>query len=294
MKKSLYLFFLIPVLFCCTERIDIRTDDSEPVIVIYGVLTDENKYQEIRISRSAPYFDDEPNRPISNAWVAVTSSEQEVIEFNENKAREGYYYSEVPFRIKEGIDYHLNVKVDFDGDGIPEAYEAFTSVSNPVYLDSVKVEPIRIMGHNNYSINIYGQDSPEEEYYLFKFLVNDSSVTNKISQYGYTDDIMFNGQYIDGLSVQYFDDISEKENDSEERQKQSVYLNEGDIVTVAISVINKDYFNFIYQCQKEMSGENPMFGGPASNIISNISNGGVGFFTGYCVARSDAVVPGIQ
>jgi hypothetical protein len=38
-----------------------------------------------------------------------------------------------------------------------------------------------------------------------------------------------------------------------------------------------------------MSGENPFFGGPASNIITNISNGGRGFFTTYPLSTTKTV-----
>jgi hypothetical protein len=39
-----------------------------------------------------------------------------------------------------------------------------------------------------------------------------------------------------------------------------------------------------------MNGENPFFGGPASNIITNISNGGLGYFTTYAGSTAETTV----
>jgi hypothetical protein len=132
------------------------------------------------------------------------------------------------------------------------------------------------------------QDSPGENYYLFNVSYNDSLLTAKLSNYEISDNSFFKGQYVKG-QLYRFDDISEWEKDSEENRKRSVYLQPGDTVEAGLSLISKGYYDFISQCQREKSGENPMFGGPASNIATNISNGGVGYFTGYCTTKASIV-----
>ena len=290
MKNILFLAITLVFIASCTEPIDIKTDSSEPVIVINGIITDEYKYQMVQISRSSPYFDDEPNAGISDALVTVESSNNEVYQFIECDTLPGTYYSQRMWAAKEGFDYHLNVEVDFNNNGDIELYQASTTILTPLYLDSVEIVPINIMGHANYALNVYGQDPPSEDYYLFKFSVNDSLVTSKLSQYVITDDVMINDEYIPGLTVQYFGDISEWEKDTEETRRRSLYVQEGDKVGVELCMITKGYYDFISQCVSEMSGENPMFGGPASNITTNISNGGVGYFSGYCITRSTVEV----
>ena len=265
----------------CTEPFDIQTDDADPRIVIYGVLTDHLNQQEVYISSTAPYFSEEPNPPVPGAKVSVTSSDGKIINYAEAQDTPGCYYSPSSWQVEEGKSYTLKVEVDFDKDGLPDFYEATTEVPMKAYLDSVNIAPITIMGHKNYALNIYGEDSPEEQYYLFRFHINGDFSSPKLTNSVLTDDIMFNGEYIDGLTIRYFDDISEYENDSEERRKESVYLQSGDLVEVETCLITKGYYNFIIQCMNEKNGENPMFGGPPSNIISNISNGGIGYFTAY-------------
>lgn len=285
-----YLFWGLVLFSGCTEPFDIRTDDAEPKIVIYGVITGYLGMQNIYISSTAPYFSQEPNTPVSGATVSITSSTRRIQSYKEHPNIAGCYSPLESWCAEEGDIYSLTVEVDFDGDGIAERYEATTEVSHTVYLDSIKIAPINIMGHENYAVNIYGQDSPEEEYYLFRFYINGVRVNSNITDYVISDDIVFNGEYIDGMTIKYFNSITEYEKDSDGRRKESVYLSPGDRIDVDISIIPKGYYNFIIQCMNEKNGENPLFGGPPSNITSNISNGAIGFFTAYTYSQqSDCV-----
>jgi len=289
MKISV-LILSIFLLASCTAPFDIQTNDSPPVIVIVGTITNEYKIQEIRISRSAPYFANQHNAPVLGASVTITSSLNEVFAFEESNAVQGLYRSKKTWSAQPGVTYNLTVDVDFDNDGINEIYEAETFIPFAEVLDSVQIKPIKIMGHNNHAVNIYAMDPPDTNFYLFTFFVNDTLATKKVSQYVTTDDKIFNGQYVNGITISYFGDISEWEKDSEERRNESVYVKSGDKIRVRLMSITEGYFNFINQCQREIGGENPIFGGPASNITTNISNSGVGYFTGYCFSESSDVV----
>ena len=289
-KNSVFDFFILfaiaaaILLPACTAPINIKTDNSPSVIVIYSELTDEFKYQEIMITRSSPYFDNQPNEGVSQAEVVVNSSEGETFHFLESGGIQGLYLSQNKFSVKSGITYNLSITVDFNHDSIPEEYQASTTVLPIVVPDSLSLDPIEIFGHKRYILYAYFQDPPEENYYLFNVYKNDSLITDQISEYIVSDDALFNGQYT-SANVYFFHDASEWETDSEDDRKRSVYLSSGDIVGTEISEIPKGYYDFITQCQREKEGENPMFGGPASNITTNISNGGVGYFVGYCVER---------
>jgi hypothetical protein len=288
-KKKL-VFGLVLLLAACTERIDIATGSSEPVIAIYGVITNESGYQEILISESTSFFDDQPNAGVSDAVVTVTTSEGEKYEFTEHENMPGHYY--FPSCIAEaGKRYDLNVTVDFNRDGIPEQYEASTTMLPPAYLDSIKLTPVKIMRHLNYLLLAYGQDPVSEDYYLFRFAVNGKSVSEKLSRYVITGDALFNGQKIDGLTLRRFDDISNWETDTPDNRNNSVYLKTGDKLDVKTSIITKEYYDFINQCITEIGRENPMFGTPPSTNVTNISNGAVGYFSGYCTTYTSTEVP---
>jgi hypothetical protein len=274
----------------CTAPIDIQTDDSPPVVVIYGVLTDELKYQEVKVSRSSPYFDDEPNPGISGANVTVRTSDNKIYPFWESDSIQGLYYSQFKFRAQAGFDYFLTVEVDANNDGIPDKYEAETTILPVPAIDSLTIEPIEIFGHKNYILYAHLQDPPEKNFYLFNVFYNDSLITHKLTDLIISNDELFNNQYIKG-DIYLFDDdeISEWKTGPEENRKRPFFLSPDDDLAIELSLISQGYFDFIHQCSSGKNGENPLFGGPASNITTNISNGGVGYFTGYAISRKNII-----
>jgi hypothetical protein len=290
MSRLLSLCFPIVIFFSCTAPIDINTRDSELVIVIYGCLTDENRHQLVRVTSSSPYFDDKENGLVSDASVRIKDSEGNEYEmlYGEN----GYYFSESRFAVRPGITYHLRVDVDYDRDGTPETYEAATTIPPMLTMDSIAVKPISIMGFRHYSLNVFVQDPPEtKDFYLFRFFINDSLSNNQISNYIVTDDEFFNGSYLEN-TVYYFEDITDENVVEKNRDNNNVYMvSPGDRIRLQVLSIEEGYYKFINECSSEMRGENPMFGGPPSNISTNLTNGAIGYFTGYCIYEMTTVVP---
>ncbi|MDR1887270.1 MAG: DUF4249 domain-containing protein [Prevotellaceae bacterium] len=292
-KKPLILLFAVSLLASCVEPFDIRTDDSPPAIVIYGYLTDEPAYHTVRISRSSPYFDTAANVGISDAEVKITSSNGEVIDFVEVAAVPGTYRTTDRTAGTPGATYLLSVEVDFDNDGVREKYTASSMMQSAVKVDSIEVKHMKIMGNKFYVLYLYAQDTPAEDYYLGHYRINDTVVLSNISRLSPMSDAAFNGQYINGLMIRRFWDASERENvdENDEQEYRRVYTSPGDTITFSLSRIEKGYHDFISQCQQEMTGENPFFGGPASNIVTNISGGALGYFTTYAFSTAKAVVP---
>ncbi|MCL2650586.1 MAG: DUF4249 domain-containing protein [Candidatus Azobacteroides sp.] len=287
--KYITISMLLFLSFSCTEDITIHTDNSKPVVVIYGILTDEFTQKSVKVTWSSPYFDTQPNVGISGATVKVTGSNDKTYEFFENDTVPGLYETKTKWAAETGVSYSLKVEINSDGDN--NIYEASTTIFPSLGLDSIKIVPVEMMGHKNYSVNLYGNEPEGEDFYLCKFSVRDSLISSKLSKYLILDDVMFDGQYVSGLTLKFFDSIDNWATDSEERRKNSVYLASGDKVELQMSKIPKGYFEFITQCQREMEGSNPFFGGPPANITSNISNGGAGYFSGYCISRAEAITP---
>ena len=290
--KTCLMLIVALALSSCTAPIHINTRDSEPVIVIYGLITDVNQYHVIRVTCSSPYFDKKTNEIVSDADVIVKSSDGDEYRFLVEK--DGYYVSERKFAGKAGCTYYLTVSVDFDSDGVIDKYEAEMTIPPAIPVDSVDIKPINIMGYRHFALNYYMQEPPEtDNYYLCIFYINDSLTNNKISEFLFTDDRMYNGEYIDGATMTYFEDITDEKNLTGPRaeEENNYMVRPGDELRVQLLNIEKGYYNFVVECVSEKYGENPFFGGPPSNISTNISNGAVGYFTGYCVQECFATVP---
>ena len=292
-KRVLTGVFAAIALFSCVAPIDINTRNSELVAVIYGQITDEHKYQYIRVTSSSPYFDVKATMVVDDADVRITSSDGNEYLFVYEK--DGYYKSKNIFAASSGVTYNLMVEVDFDKDGEMETYEASTTILPNTTVDSVDIKLIDIMGYRHFAMNFYMQEPPEtSNYYLFRYIINDSLTNDKISKYLVTDDRMFNGEYITGATITYFEDATDEKNltapgtDNDDR---SDWVYPGDKIRLQVINIEKGYYNFINECISEKNGENPFFGGPPSNITTNLSNGAIGYFTGFCIRESNAIVP---
>lgn len=288
----LYLGILLSLFTSCTERIDIDTTNSDPVLVIYGCITNELTYQKVEVSRSSPYFDDQPNQGISGAKVTISSSSgDEIWQMEESKSDKGQYLTIQPVAANASERYMLKVEYDFNNDGTTEVYEAVTTVQQPFEIDSAKINSLNIIGRHQYSFNIYGQDSSEKDFYVCKFLVNDSLVSSSISQYILFDDKIINGAYLNGLMITSFADVKEKADYGDDIPDYLFFVESGDKITIEISRVEKGYYDFIMQCQQGIDGENPFFGGPPSNIDTNITTGAVGYFSSFSPTKFTVTVP---
>lgn len=279
-KNIAFVGILLLSVASCTAPIDIETGDSPPVVSIYGCFTDELKPQSITVSVSSPYFDNQPNRALSGAWVEVSVSNGDVFTLIENPAHSGRYQTETAIAGISGLTYQLTVKTDINNDGVQEIYTAVSTMPSAMTVDAIHVKNETMMGHTSYKLYLYAQDSPAEDYYLGVYEVN-GTLFDKISKYGLLSDDRFNGQY---LNAWEFGRLGTMEDDEDH-----IRVKPGDVVTLHFSRIEKGYYDFLHQCKNGMSGESP-FSGPAANITTNISGRGVGYFAAYGVAKVGTVV----
>nr|WP_320058250.1 DUF4249 domain-containing protein [uncultured Bacteroides sp.] len=273
----------------CTEDIKLDTDNAAPVLVIYGVITDEIAYQEIHLSASGGYFEGQKNPKISNATVSISSDNGETYQLQEVANEPGTYRTTTQIAGKPGKTYYLKVTTDFNKDGTPDIYEAEAKMETKVELDSMDISYEKIANYHYYSFNIYAQEPVGDNYYMCRYIINDS-VYNQISKYIIFDDLSFDNQYIKGTSIGYFYDESERDKYVDDNDyEQMVFVADGDAVKLELSNINKGYYNFLKQCQDEKDGESPFFGGPLSNITTNIKGGGIGYFAARSISKATSI-----
>ncbi len=120
--KRLVILFLLVSAGSCVEPIEIESQEFESILVVEGIVTDEVKVQEIKLSRSYELDETGPS-PLSNAEVSVLSSDGESFDFEE--ASPGVYKSVIPFGASLGEEYMLQVVTGGN------TYE-----SQPVLIDS--------------------------------------------------------------------------------------------------------------------------------------------------------------
>lgn len=92
---------------------------------------------------------------------------------------------------------------------------------------------------------------------MCKYIVNDS-VYDRISKYVIFDDLSYDNQYINGSSIGYFfDDTERDEYKDADDYNTMTFIADGDVVKLQLSNIGKGFYNFLLQCQEEKDGESP-------------------------------------
>jgi len=276
----------------CTAPIELKPTNSEPVIVIYGCLSEDTVYQTIRVSVSSPYFEMQPNQPVSGAILSIQSSDNRTFEFVETSEK-GLYRTRYRMAAITGTTYDLSVRADIHQTGEMKLYEATATMQRPFQIDSISVRIMIMMGFKHYNIRLFAQEEPGPDYYYVYSIINDSLISNRLSQSVVFSDYGIEGQYMDGLPLIQFEDSENEYFNNRDNMDNIPYniVSSGDRVTICFSLIEKGFFDFIEQAQNERRGENPFFGGPASNIATNISNGGVGYFAAFPTTKVDLIIP---
>jgi len=131
---------------------------------------------------------------------------------------------------------------------------------------------------DGWEVELYAKEPGEtEDFYLFKVYKNGELYTDSLQNYWVTDDKSFNGNSLDGPIVQYFDEEKDE------------MVADGDLVTLEMAAITKEYYDFINGVLAEVSTKVPIFSGPSANPHGNISNGALGFFSAQAISRGATI-----
>jgi len=265
----------------CTEPIDIELGNSFARLIVFGEISTDTTVHSVRLTRTADYFYNKPPEAVSGAEIMISDGESEIVLIESNDSPGTYETSPLFYGIP-GKKYTLSINlVDIDKDGTMESYQASSVLPYLGVLDSIHLNYAVYPFFTGSEILLYAQDPAETvDYYLFKLKKNGVLQTDSIPEIIAQNDLLFNGSYTNGISVQYLDDFKPGE---------KVYA--GDTVVFEMYGISKDYFNFIIEAQTELRGSNPMFSGPPANVSTNLSNDALGFFAAVNIKRASAIAP---
>lgn len=279
MKNIVAIALLILSVYSCTERIDVDLDQQKFArIVVEGNISTDTTAHVVKLTKTADYFDNQPPAPVSGAQVTI-ASDSELYELVETPANSGVYLTAPDVFGKVGAEYRLKIVLDEEIGGAKE-FEAATEIFPINQLDSIALKYYESWGEEGfYEIQCYVLDPPTEDFYMFETYINGRLVTDSISKVFVVDDLLYNGNYTNGIGVGYFDQSLDYEK-----------LAIGDTVVLKTSRLTKDHSEFIFRVQEEISYQSPLFSGPPANVTGNISNGGFGFFGAYSATYAATIV----
>jgi len=267
MKNIILIIVIAMTAISCSEKINLKLDDSAQKIVIEGLITNETKAHTIKITKSTSYFSDEPAPAVTGANVTINDG---TLIYHLNETSAGIYQTDSNFAGVVGKTYVLNIS--YNG----ESYSASSLLKFVPQIDSITCKLFDSpFGHeqNIYEVDLWAQEpEPSGDYYLWNVYKNNVLYSDTLNKVAYSDDSFINGNYAAGIMIL------------------QVKAFPGDTVMLEMLSISKEYFNFLNDVLTESSGGSNPFSGPPANVKGNISNGALGFFLAAAVSSKSCII----
>jgi len=267
------MIIVLAIVFGCTERIEIELDQTYTRLVVDGGITNEQAHHMVKLTTSTGYFYNQEPPAVKGAVVHLIHKGK-AIYLNEMNGREGYYYLPTPFSGEPGETYELDIRLNREINRSTR-YKAVAQMPTTDFrLDSIQMEYNQRFDF--WLVKVFAQDPPTRDFYKFETYLNSIAGNDTTMRTTATPDRFFNGMNTNGFAVAFFD---------------GEILSAGDTITLVMSAVTEDYYNFYSELRRESGFRNPLFAGPPANIRSNIKEGGLGYFSARKIARTRVIVP---
>jgi len=256
---SLILALLAALLLAsCEKVIDINLNESEPRLVVEGVITLGNGPFFVRLTTSGDFFTGEGITPVSNATGYITSGRGQHDSLI--NVGNGIYRTTTLTAIPNSLyTLHLNYN--------NQDYSASDSLPGMVFIDSVNYAvsefgnsgpPGEVEYDTYYDFHCYFYDPPNRtNYYMLNISINGEPLEGRHGKYSLLSDEFSNGYHI---AYPFFG--------------VGVYPN--DTVTISLSAVGKATYDY-FRTLNDAVGQGGM-GSTPYNPITNVSNNALGYF----------------
>ncbi len=273
MKNILSILIITVIISACTDKIDVELEDTYTRLVVEGIITTDTMNHYVRLTKTTSYYYSKKPPVVTGANITISNGDTTFILAEKEP---GFYIIDPPISGITGKTYSLDIQLSEPINN--ETHYASSSYINPIAsIDSIKAK--YWSAWEFWEIKLWAQDPVRTDFYMFNFEINGRLVTDTIDEVIVTDDILFNGNYTNGIGVAWL-------NDRREDQKLTI----GDTATIIMSNITEAYANFLWELQEESGYQIPLFSGPPANISSNISNGALGFFAAYSNEHASTII----
>ena len=280
MNRLLLFISLITILLItsCEDVIDIDLEEASGDLVIDAWIDNRNQAQEIRLTLSQAYFD---NQSVSAAGAKVTiinETQQETFIFDETNT-DGIYRWSPDSRLNIGSEGDvLNLNIDFNG----VSYTASSTINRVPVIDSIGQEfrDDELFSDDGIYAQFFARDfEGAGDAYWIKTYKNGEFFANA-DQLNIAYDAGFDaGSRIDGLI--FIPPIREFVNDLDEDGLPFPWQ-VGEEIMVEIHSISIPAFNFLEIARDQiLNGDNSIFTLPLANARSNISKSDGGAALGF-------------
>ncbi len=273
-KQVSFLVFSIFVLFSlssCEKKIEwnLQTAQSER-IVVEGLITNENIFQEIKLSKLSTTLN-ETSAPVSVAQIRVFTSNSEYI-FNEDEVRKGTYFSETKFIGTINSAYHLEILFN-------TTHCTATAYMLPVLIN----DSVTFLFDSEKNLYTFGHVPSPVSFYESAIYTVESDWT----QLPGFDTVPAENK----KSLSYFYTLKSIDaNEIFAPQKQTVYFPKGTKITLKKYSLTDEHADFIRSMLFETEWTGGLFDANHANVKTNLSGGALGFFGASSVYSKKMIV----
>ena len=270
MKNSQNNHFIV-LLICsffgtaCEETIEWELQPSRnEYLIVEAILTNEMKHQQILLSLSFNELNGSP-AAVSDAQITVTVNNT-VYSFTQQPDQPGHYLSEAPFQVFAKLDYHLDIQ--WQG----QSYQATSQLSTVAPLQGISFFQV-------------GTDSLRINPSFAPFINQNQQALHEL----YIDWTHLSLQAPNQAKLLYFTFSTVDPSQIVRPQTDTVTFPVGSIITVKKYGLNDDYARYLRSLALETQWKGGLLYGPSASLPSNISNGGLGFFS-TCAVLTDTII----
>jgi len=271
MKYRLYLWFLLSILFgSCEEKTgwEIVPGDLNSVVVD-AILTNEMKEQMVKLSR--PYNDvNGESVPVSGAEVTVSngSAEMSFIELPEDP---GTYQSEEP--VGASIDKIYTITIQTGS----KIYSASTGM-----VPVIASMPLQVIASENNlrKINWTAPGYNPDDLAMYEVQISWTHLA----------DSTLNDTVTEARMMHYTLNTIDVSHIVFPQEKEEVLFPAGSILVVRKYSLTEDFAAYLRALLAETEWQGSLFEDARGNLPTNISNGGLGYFSACSVVADTVVV----
>ncbi len=268
MRKFLILFLTVLILSGCEEKTDKEfIIDIPDTIVVQAILTNENKHQEIKLSRPVASQSQIPE-PVSGAMVTLSNGIQ-MTNCTESLENTGVYLSDISFAAATGQTYFLNITYD------NKSYSAETTIIPVTPLNPLTYYPAE-ENDSLFQIGWVAPDYNAETQNMYEIFIDWTDVQGNPPGERTTATLYY-------YTFKTLDIIALFPPD-----KENVLFPKGSVIVERKYSLTDDYASYLRALNAETVWQGSLFDEARGNLPSNISNGGLGYFAA-CSVITDTI-----
>ena len=268
-KNKTILILLITIMSgSCEEKAGKEFPIDVPdTIVVEAILTNEVRHQEIKLTRPMSSQNQQP-LPVTGAGVSLSNGNQST-DCTESIDNPGVYLSDISFAATLGQTYYLSII--YNG----KTYNAETQIVPVIPLTPLIYAP----ADNKDSLFKIGWVAPDydaETQNMYEILIDRSHLPNNSPGEPTSEKLFY-------YTFKTLDIIALFAPDKEE-----VFFPKGSIIIERKYSLTDDYAEYLRALNAETVWQGSLFDEERGNLPSNISNGGLGYFTA-CSVVTDTI-----